>query len=96
MTHFHNARTGLALCALAVAMVACGDSGSVHEPVAGTPPAPAPAPLSDIPASATASSAGAFTFIKSVVESSAETNEPLTTADEVLAVSDTDEPDPSV
>lgn len=51
---------------------------------------------SDVPLSATTSSAGALAFIKRVVASSDESSEPLRVGDAVLATSDTDDPDPGI
>jgi hypothetical protein len=84
----------LALGAATVLLAACGDSSSLPAPV--TPPAPPPPITTEIPVSATTSSAGAFTFVNSVASASQDTAEPLLDGDSVLATSDTDEPDPSV
>ena len=84
----------LALGAATMLLAACGDSSSLPAPV--TPPAPAPVVTTEIPTSATTSSAGAFTFVKSEASAVKDTAEPLLDADSVLATSDTDEPDPSV
>ena len=84
----------LALGAATVLLAACGDSSSLPAPAA--PPAPPPPITNEIPASATTSAAGAFTFVNSVASASQDAAEPLLDADAVLATSDTDEPDPSV
>jgi hypothetical protein len=84
----------LALGTSTALLAACGDSSSLPAPVA--PPAPPPVVTTEIPASATTSSAGAFTFVKAEASANKDTAEPLLDADSVLASSDTDEPDPSV
>jgi hypothetical protein len=84
----------LALGAATAMLAACGDSSSLPAPV--TPPAPPPPITTEIPVSATTSSAGAFTFVNSEAGASKDTAEPLLDGDSVLASSDTDEPDPSV
>jgi hypothetical protein len=84
----------LALGTATALLAACGDSSSLPAPVA--PPAPPPVVTTEIPTSATTSSAGAFTFVKSEASAVKDTAEPLLDADSVLASSDTDEPDPSV
>ena len=77
-------------------LAACGDGGSL--PGAGGPIAEVDPKVTgtDVPTSATTSAAGAFTFVKTVVESSADVEEPLVLGDAVLATTDTEEPDPSV
>ncbi|MBX3658652.1 MAG: hypothetical protein KF740_09490 [Ramlibacter sp.] len=78
-----SAVTGAALLA------ACGGGGSslpLDPLVGGT----------DIPVSATTSSAGAFAFVNGLAGSPDNTAEPLTVGDAVLATSETDEPDASV
>lgn len=94
MKHYSPSPLLAALGAATVLLAACGDSSSLPAPV--TPPAPPPAVTNEIPASATTSSAGAFTFVNSVASASQDTAEPLLDGDSVLATSDTDEPDPSV
>ncbi len=50
----------------------------------------------DVPLSATTSSAGALAFIKQVVASTDETSEPLRLGNAVLGTSDSDDPDPGI
>jgi hypothetical protein len=75
---------------ISVGLSACGsDSAPVPQFVAGT----------DVPISATASSAGAAVFVKEVVAiptDTAEKAESLELGDAVLATSETDEPDGDV
>jgi hypothetical protein len=80
-------RTALGLTALSVAVLsACGggggSGGSSDQYVEGT----------DIPTSATTSSAGAFSFVNGVAGSTDNTAEPLRVGNATLATSDTDEP----
>jgi uncharacterized lipoprotein YehR (DUF1307 family) len=91
-------RMPLAACAMALSLVACGDgsslpSGGNNPPTATTDPL---VPGTDVPTSATTSAAGATAFVKMVVESSAETAEPLQLGEVVLATTDTEEPDASI
>ena len=86
-----RAPVGVAIAVLLVA--ACGGGGGgdgppvVNDPnIAGT----------DVPTSATTSSAGAFAFVKATASTKPETSEPLTVGNATLATSDTDEPDPGV
>ena len=50
----------------------------------------------DVPLSATTSSAGAMEFVKRVAATSDNSAEPIRVGDAVLATSDTDEPDPAI
>jgi hypothetical protein len=50
----------------------------------------------DVPLSATTSSAGAMEFVKRVAATSDNSAEPIRVGNAVLATSDTDEPDPGV
>lgn len=84
-------RTHLSLAAGALLLAACGGGGgdggtAPTEPVAGT----------QVPTSATTSSAGAFTFVRDTAATSDNSAEPLVVGDAVLATSETDEPDPGV
>ena len=83
-------RTVLSLAAGALLLAACGGGGGspvVVEPViAGT----------DVPLSATTSSAGALAFAKTVAASSDNSASPITVGDAVLATSDSDEPDAGI
>ena len=79
------------LAGTALLLAACGGGGGdasvpVDPPVAG----------SDVPQSATTSSAGALAFVKSVAATSDNTATPIAVGDATLAASDTDEPDPSI
>jgi hypothetical protein len=81
-------------------LAGCGGSSSDDSPAAAAPaPAPAPAPAlapgSQVPVSATASSAGATAFVRSQLPTS-ETAEPLTVGDVTLGTSETEEPAPDV
>jgi hypothetical protein len=70
----------------AVLLTACGGGSDPVVPsiplVTGT----------DIPVSATTSSAGAFTFVNTLAGVPDNTAEPITVGDAILATSDTDEP----
>ena len=80
-------RAGLATGVLLVA--ACGNndsSGSSDPVVSGT----------DVPTSATTSSAGALAFVKATAATSNETADALVVGDVTLATSETDEPDASI
>jgi hypothetical protein len=84
-------RSAVTLAIAGMLLAACGggggDDGGPQDPaIAGT----------DVPTSATTSSAGALAFVKSVAATSSDTAEPLVVGDAVLATSDTDEPDPGV
>ena len=83
-------RTHLSLMAAALLLAACGDGGGgsgVADPlIAGT----------DVPTSASTSSAGAFAFVNTVVSTSDDSAEPLVAGDTTLATSDTDEPEPII
>ena len=77
----------------ALLVTACGggDGGS-GTPVAGEPTVPG----SDVPVSATTSSAGALAFVKSVAATSNDTASPIMVGDAVLASSETDEADAGI
>jgi multidrug efflux pump subunit AcrA (membrane-fusion protein) len=95
MKNFLPNPTLMALSAAAVLVIACGDGSSL--PPAGAAQTSSPtASTTDIPLSATTSAQGAFSFVNLVASSPLDTAEPLLDGDAVLAVSDTDEPDPSV
>jgi hypothetical protein len=85
-------RSHLSVVAGVLLLAACGGGGG------GGTPAPSDPPVAgtEVPTSATTSSAGAFAFVNSVSASSDNTAEPLIVGDATLAVSDTDEPDPSI
>jgi hypothetical protein len=82
----------LGLFAAALLLAACGGGGG-GEPSAGIDPA---RPGTDVPSSASATSAGAMAFAKSVAASSTDSAEPITVGDAVLASSDTDEPETGI
>ena len=72
-----------------ILLAACGSGGndSPSDPlVSGT----------DVPSSATTSSASAFTFVNATAATGSDTAEPLAVGDVTLATSETDEPDPSI
>lgn len=81
-----RARLG-GLVAVAVVVTACGsgsgDDGTVNPPVAG----------SDVPSSATSSSAGATAFVRGLTAAADNTASPINVGDAVLATSDTTEPE---
>ena len=87
MTKLPFTRTHLSLAAGALLLAACGGGDPMPtDPVAGT----------QVPASATTSSAGAFTFVRDTAGTSDNSAEPLVVGDATLATSETDEPDPGV
>jgi hypothetical protein len=89
-------RVAVAAAACALVMTACG-GGDGDGPVSGTPVAGDPAvPGSDVPLSATTSSAAALAFVKGVAAASSDTADPITVGDALLASSETDEPDPGI
>jgi hypothetical protein len=82
-----------ALALLASALVpACGGGGGGAAPAVTNPPLAG----TDVPASATASPAGALAFVKTVAAATGNDAEPIAVGDAVLATSDTDEPDPDI
>ena len=86
-------RAPVSLAVSALLLTACGGGGSSSPPVTVTDP---PVAGTDIPLSATTSSAGAIAFVKLVASANSNTADPLVTGDAVLATSETDEPDPGV
>jgi hypothetical protein len=91
MKRITSGRTAVTMAIAGMLLAACGggsdgDGGTADPLVAGT----------DVPVSATTSSAGAFAFVKSVAATSSNTAEPIVVGDAVLATSNTDEPDPGV
>jgi len=84
---------GATLVGGALLLAACGGGSGDGAPTGPVPPGSAG---TDVPASATTSSAGAFAFVKSVAATSDDTALPLAVGDAALAASDTDEPDPGV
>ena len=85
-------RTATSLAASALLLAACGGGG-------GGEPAVVADPLiagTDVPQSATTSSAGAVAFVKSVAAKSDDSASPIAVGDVSLATSDSDEPDAGV
>jgi hypothetical protein len=80
--------------AVAAAMLAtaCG-GGSGDSAAVNTDPSVAG---SEVPVSATTSSAGAMAFMKQLAATSDNTATPIVVGDAVLATSDTDDPDPEI
>lgn len=98
MTLITSSRFALGAVTAAVLLAACGGGdGGAGAGGGGTATVTSPtAPGSDIPLSATTSSAGAVAFVKSVAAAGGDTAEPLTTGAAVLASSDIDEPEPGI
>jgi hypothetical protein len=95
MKLFFTHRAWLATTAGALLLAACGSGGDSGNASGGT----ASGNGSDIPVSATSSSAGAFSFVDSLVAAGgSETAEPLQLGgdDVSLGSSDTEDADPSV
>ena len=93
MKRFTFARTSIGMTVGALLLAACGggsgssDTGSgMTQNVNGT----------DVPVSATTSSAAAVAFVASVAATSDNTAEPIRVGDAILATSDSDEPDSGV
>lgn len=89
----------VAAAACAVLLGACGGGGGNDTPVAVTPQPSDIIAGSQVPFSATSSSAGAYTFISNIVASGElDNSEPISLGDGDLsfATSETDEPDPRV
>lgn len=82
----------LSLTATAFLVAGCGGGGGstpatpIDPVVAGT----------DVPVTATSSTAGAVAFVSSKVAASDNSAEPITVGDVALATSDTEEPDSSI
>ncbi len=72
----------------AALLAACGGGGG-----GSSTPADPVASGSDIPVSASTSSAGAFAFVNGVASTAENTAEPLVVGEATLATSETDEPD---
>jgi hypothetical protein len=91
-TFLQNARF-VALGAVSVLMIACGDSGSLpSSDNAQLSDNPATASASGIPMSATTSAASAINFVNMMASSQNDSAEPLAVGASVLATSETDEP----
>lgn len=89
-THLSLAAGAPLLAASALMLAACGGGGGSPAP---TDPV---ASGTEIPTTATTSSAGAFTYVNSLASSSDNTAEPVVVGDVTLATSETDEPDASI
>jgi len=85
--------SALGLAAVAAALSACGGGGDENSGGGNGGGANPPVAGSDVPSSATASSAGATAFVKGVAAASDNTAAPINVGDAVLATSDTDEPE---
>jgi hypothetical protein len=93
MKYTRHTRAALSLAGGALLLAACGGGGGGSAvPVVTDPPVAG----SDVPQSATTSSAGAVAFVKSLATSSDNSASPIAVGDAVLATSDTDEPDPGI
>jgi hypothetical protein len=88
--HSHIALT---LATATVLLTACGGGNG---DVVATPTTNPNVPGSDVPLSATTSSAGALAFVKSVAATSDNSATPLVIGDAVLATSDSDDPDAGI
>lgn len=86
MPNFRFNRLCLGLAAASLLLAACGGGGGDG----GT--TPEPGATSQIPASASASGAGAFTFVNGVAATTDNGAEPLVVGDATLGTSDSDEP----
>jgi hypothetical protein len=93
MKHIPYARVAVGLAVGALFLSACGGG---DDDVASVPPSDPPVAGTEVPTSATTSSAGAFAFVKSVAATTDETGTPIIVGDAVLATSESDEPDPGV
>jgi hypothetical protein len=97
MKNINFTRTPLAMATGLLLLAACGGGGD-----GGTAPPPAGGGGPDVvagtqvPTSATTSSAGAFAFANATASATDNTAEPIEVGAAVLATSETDEPDPSV
>lgn len=93
MKSMTSSRLALGAAATALLLTACGGGGGGG----GTPVDADPAvPGTEVPQSATTSSAGALAFVKRVAATSDDSAAPIAVGDAVLASSDTDEPDPGI
>lgn len=75
----------------ALLLAACGGGGGEAPPPVATDPLVSG---TDVPTSATTSSAGAFAFVRQVASGNSDTAEPLVVGNATLATSETDEPSP--
>jgi hypothetical protein len=92
MNYRQHTRVALSLAGGVLLLAACGGGHDDSPPVVTDPPVAG----SDVPQSATTSSAGAIAYVKSVAATSDNTATPVVVGEAVLATSDTDEPDPSI
>jgi hypothetical protein len=93
MKTFLPSATFIALSAVSVLMIACGDSGSMQSSNnAQLSDNPTTASATEIPMSATTSAASAFSFVNMMASSQNDSAEPLAGGASVLATSETDEP----
>lgn len=91
-TFLQNARF-VALSAVSVLMIACGDSSSLQSSNnAQLSDNPATTSASEIPMSASTSAASAMSFVNMMASSQNDSAEPLAVGAAVLATSETDEP----
>jgi hypothetical protein len=88
-------RSAVTLAVAAMLLAACGGGGDGDDIESRGPQDPAIAGT-EVPTSATTSSAGALAFVKSVAATSSNTADPIVVGNAVLATSDTDEPDQGV
>lgn len=87
----------LALSAASVMLIACGDGGTM--PSSNNVQLmdnPVTASATELPVSATNSSASAFNFVNTMASSQNDSAEPMVDGNAVLATSETDEPEPNV
>jgi hypothetical protein len=90
----HVNAKGLITVAVAMLATACGGGSSGGDSaVVNTDP---PVAGSEVPVSATTSSAGAMAFMKQLAATSDNNATPIVVGDAVLATSDTDEPDAGI
>ena len=82
----------VALSAVGVLLIACGDSGTLQSNNAELSENPVATSASEISVSATTSAAGAFGFVNMMASSQNDRAEPLVGGAAVLATSETDEP----
>lgn len=87
----------LVLSAASVMLIACGDGGTM--PSSNNVQLmdnPVTASATELPVSATNSSASAFNFVNTMASSQNDSAEPMVDGNAVLATSETDEPEPNV
>lgn len=93
-------QTALAVASAAAMLAACGDSGGLPATGDGANQPPLASSFvqgSEVPITATTSAMGATDFIKSIVTAGgSETKDPLVDGNAILAVSELDEPDPTI